>query len=45
MRGTSAAGSVDACRAYIDHQHRHYAIDHVHWDWTVPDDWYGQANS
>ncbi|MEV0079987.1 hypothetical protein AB0H58_26565 [Nocardia neocaledoniensis] len=45
LLGAYATGSGEVYRAYIDHQRRHDAIDHVHWDWTVPYDWYRQANS
>ncbi|MET9286321.1 hypothetical protein [Nocardia beijingensis] len=43
MLGTSATGSVDVYRAYVGR--RRCEIGHAHWDWTVPDDWYRQANS
>ncbi len=45
LLGASVTGSADIYRAYVGHQRQHYKIDHAHWDWTVPDDWYRQANS
>lgn len=45
LLGSSTTGSVDLYHAYIDHQRRHYEIDHAHWDWTVPDNWYRQSHS
>lgn len=45
LLGTSATGSVDVYRAYVGRQRQHCEIGHAHWDWTVPDNWYRQANS